>query len=196
MNPNRDSAALRHIIWLGGSPCAGKSSIAAALCAENRWRYYKCDDYVNIHLTRSRPQTAPTLHELHALSCDELWMRPLAEQVRTEIAYCVELFSEILTDLRALPVDRPLMAEGAALLPHLVAPLLSAPGASDLAGADAGVSNGSIMRNDRGSTTCSPTAAIPEAHSRTGWRGTRRLHAGLRHRQRSWGWKVWLLMGS
>jgi hypothetical protein len=121
-----DPGVLGHIYWLGGSPCAGKSSIAAEIAAKMGWDYYKCDDYVNKHIASSSPITAPTVHELHRLPCDDLWMRPLDVQLRTEIAYCAELFPLILDDLVRLPATRPILAEGCTLLPHLVAPLLSA----------------------------------------------------------------------
>ena len=67
------------------------------------------------------------IHHLHQLSCDELWLRPVAEQLRTEIEYHVQQFQLILADLRQLPAKQKILVEGAALMPTAVLPHLSQP---------------------------------------------------------------------
>jgi uridine kinase len=113
------------IFWLGGSPCSGKSSIAEILAEQFDLRVYKCDDYFDTHLQRTTPEDQPHFYHIGQMSWDEIWMRPIAEQVISEIAIYREQFSMILEDLQAIPDDRPILVEGAALLPDLVAPLLS-----------------------------------------------------------------------
>jgi hypothetical protein len=116
-----------HFYWIGGSPCSGKSSIADALCARHNLHYYKCDDHFDRHWQLAAPDEQPVLHALRGMNWEQIWMRPVADQITDEIAAYHEQFPLILADLRALPVDRPILVEGAALLPELVAPLLSAP---------------------------------------------------------------------
>lgn len=112
--------ALRHVYWIGGSPCAGKSSVAEALAERYDMASYNCDAAFEIHEKTVDPERFPTLSRLSRLSCNDLWMRPVPQQVSEEIALYDEEFSLILDDLRALPTDRPVIAEGAALLPHLL----------------------------------------------------------------------------
>ncbi len=54
-------------------------------------------------------------------------MRTEEEQVADELSIYREEFPMILEDLRAFPSAGPILAEGAALLPELVAPLLESP---------------------------------------------------------------------
>lgn len=117
------AARLDHIYWIGGSPCAGKSSIAAAIVERFRMTSYNCDAAFELHERIVDPESFPTLYRLSRHTCDGLWMRPVDQQVREELALYDEEFALILDDLRALPADRPILAEGSALLPGLLATL-------------------------------------------------------------------------
>ena len=117
-------AEWRHVYWLGGSPCSGKSSIAKILAKQFGLRVYKCDDYFDTHLQQATPDAQPHFYRIGQMSWDEIWMRPVNEQVTSEIAIYREQFAMILDDLRTMPDDKPILVEGAALLPDLVASLL------------------------------------------------------------------------
>lgn len=114
---------LSHLYWLGGSPCAGKSSIADHLAAEHGLLVYRCDDAYYRHQTLVTPAAQPVFARLARAACDEVWMRPVARQIAEETALYREEFPFILADLAALPETRPIIAEGAALLPELLAGL-------------------------------------------------------------------------
>lgn len=116
-----------HIYWIGGSPCAGKSTVAQALADRYNLHYYQCDAAFSAHQRRASPIHQPTLQRLATLSCDEIWLPPVAEQVARVQTIYREEFALILDDLRALPAERPILAEGAALMPSLVQPYLSKP---------------------------------------------------------------------
>ncbi|WP_420632092.1 hypothetical protein [Candidatus Leptofilum sp.] len=121
------SSEFAPVYWLGGSPCAGKSSIAQQLATQFGLHLYHCDTAFEQHLKRVTAESTPTIHHLHHLSCDELWLRPIAEQLRTEIAYHEEQFQLFLSDLRQLPAKPKILVEGAALMPTAVFPHLSRP---------------------------------------------------------------------
>lgn len=108
--------------WLGGSPCAGKSTVAEMLAHAYDWHYINCDSRFGEHQRRSDPHRQPTLHRLATLTSDEIWLTPVADQVARVIAIYREEFPLLLADLAAAPTDRPILLEGAALLPELVAP--------------------------------------------------------------------------
>lgn len=59
------------------------------------------------------------------MTWEEIWMRPVPIQVDSEFALYREEFGMILDDLRALPSTRPILVEGCALLPELVATQIS-----------------------------------------------------------------------
>lgn len=54
------------------------------------------------------------------MSWDEIWMRPVAEQVEAELAYYRERFEMIVQDLATYPLAKPFILEGAACLPELI----------------------------------------------------------------------------
>jgi hypothetical protein len=111
------------LYWIGGSPCAGKSSVADRLAAAFDLTIYRCDDAYFRHIEVCTPAAHPTLHAITQMTWDEIWMRPVATQVTAELdAYCEE-FPLILADLCSLPRDRAILVEGCALLPQLLAPL-------------------------------------------------------------------------
>jgi 2-phosphoglycerate kinase len=120
--------ALAHVYWLGGSPCAGKSSIADSLAQAYGLRIYRCDDAFFVHEKIVTPELQPVFYRLVHLSSEDLWIRRSIEQQFTdEVAFYYEEFALILADLLALPEAPPILAEGAALLPACVSPLLLDP---------------------------------------------------------------------
>lgn len=40
---------LDNIYWIGGSPCAGKTSISEMLVEKYGFTLYRCDDYLDKH---------------------------------------------------------------------------------------------------------------------------------------------------
>lgn len=116
-----------HLYWIGGSPCAGKSTVAQALADRYNLHYYQCDAAFPEHQRRASPIHQPTLQRLAALSCDEIWLPPVADQVARVQAIYREEFPMILDDLCVLPTDRPILVEGAALMAPLVLPYLLRP---------------------------------------------------------------------
>lgn len=113
-------ATTQSIYWLGGSPCSGKSMIAERLAEQYNLTYFNCDARFTDHLAMSNPRHQPTLHRLRTMTSDEIWLAPVAQQVERVIAIYREEFPLLLADLHALPTERPILAEGAALMPELI----------------------------------------------------------------------------
>ncbi len=111
------------IFWLGGSPCAGKSTIARTLADRYGLAVFHCDDTFDRHLRLATTTDQPTLARLRTKTADEVWLEPVRAQVEQEIAIYREQWPLLLDEIAA--PTRPLIVEGAALLPDLVAPLLA-----------------------------------------------------------------------
>lgn len=113
------------MLWVGGSPCSGKSTIVEALCSRYGLAAYHCDGHWERHVRMAERSLQPLMHRQREMSWDQIWMRDVSVQVEDELAIYREEFPMILDDLSRMPPGRPVVAEGAALLPELVAPLLS-----------------------------------------------------------------------
>jgi 2-phosphoglycerate kinase len=116
---------LARVYWIGGSPCSGKSSIASTLAEMYGFTLYRTDDAYVRHEKMVTPQCQPIFYKLTHYTSEELWMRPVEQQVVEEIALYREEFPLILEEILALPKSAPVLVEGAALLPECVVPLLS-----------------------------------------------------------------------
>jgi 2-phosphoglycerate kinase len=118
---------LEHVLWLGGSPCSGKSSIARLLAHEYKLATYHCDDALEQHRPRITPAKQPMLTKWTASTWEKRWMQPLDALVAEAIACYQEHFQLVVEDLLQLPRSAPMLVEGTCLLPNLVAKLLSRP---------------------------------------------------------------------
>src|SRR5215216_3586745 len=117
---------LAHVLWIGGAPDAGKTTIARPLAARHRWRWYSCDVHTHDHIARSDPTQLPATYAKLDKSIDERWVHPTPEELlRSIVAINAERFPLILADLRAMPTRPLILAEGPSLHPQLVAPLLT-----------------------------------------------------------------------
>ncbi len=115
---------LEHVLWIGGSPCSGKSSVAEMLASRYGLAMYRCDDAFFEHEKRVDPAIHPTFHKIANMTWNEIWMRPVDVQVAEEMECYREEFEMIVADLLAYPKSPPVLAEGAALLPGLLSNLL------------------------------------------------------------------------
>jgi hypothetical protein len=119
---------LAHVLWLGGSACAGKTSVARRLAELHGLRTYHCDDAFDRHRARATAERHPEFLRVGGLSFAELWRAPVADQVEDLLAFYREQLELQLEDVLALPGGAPLLVEGAGLLPARVAELVASPG--------------------------------------------------------------------
>jgi hypothetical protein len=115
---------LTHIYWIGGSPCAGKSSLAEILATSYGFYLYHADEAYTRHEKIVTQEHQPIFYKLTHSSSEDVWMRPVEQQVAEESQLYREEFPLILEELLALPKSQPILAEGTAFLPECVIPLL------------------------------------------------------------------------
>src|SRR5687768_14715644 len=120
MSMSDSERKLEHVFWLGGSPCAGKSSISDILASRFDLDVYRVDEAFEIHAQRFDPVSHPALTKWRAASWNQRWMQPIDSLVRNVIACYGEHFTLILEDVLSLPHHKPLLVEGTALLPRQV----------------------------------------------------------------------------
>lgn len=86
----------------------------------------RLDDRLIAHIQSACVATQPALASIRAATCNQLWLIPPTAQARRTITAYIEEFPLHLEDIADMA--GPLLLEGAALLPCLVAPLLAGPG--------------------------------------------------------------------
>ena len=117
---------LRHVYWIGGGSCAGKSTVARLLASRHGLRVYSTDDAMADHARRSTREDSPMLHEFVAMDMDERWLnRSPTTMLETFHWFRGEGFELIVEDLLRLPREPRVIVEGFRLLPRFVNPLLS-----------------------------------------------------------------------
>jgi 2-phosphoglycerate kinase len=134
MDDLRDT--LRHVLWIGGPPDAGKSTVADLLGGKHGLSVYHFDRHEMDHIARADPVRSPQLYALRVqlaeldegVWLEEFWVRRSAQEMTLgTIASWSERVGLAVEDILAMPMDRPLIAEGAGFFPEVILPLLSTP---------------------------------------------------------------------
>lgn len=117
---------LQHAYWIGGGSCAGKSTIAGRIAAQQGLRVYATDDVMADHARRSSQEECPLLHRFMAMDMDERWVnRTPKTMLETFHWFRGEGFNLIVEDILRLLREPGVIVEGFRVLPRLVKPLLS-----------------------------------------------------------------------
>ena len=115
---------LENVFWLGGSPCAGKSSISNILANRFDLNVYHVDEAFDAHSQHLNPVLHPALTKWGKSSWNQRWMQSVDSLVKEVIACYREHFSLIVEDILSVPKGKPVLVEGTALLPSQVAKVL------------------------------------------------------------------------
>jgi hypothetical protein len=121
-------ARLAHVLWIGGGPQAGKTTLSRLLAGKWDLKIYNLDWHSPREhaLPERAPRPGTATAAFTRLSMDERWAVPSpVEILERSIAVWQEGFALVLEDLLALPRSRTIVAEGPGAFPWCVAPLLS-----------------------------------------------------------------------
>lgn len=113
------------VFWLGGSACAGKTSIARHLAAEHGLTLYSCDDHFEKHRRQADPTRHPDFYRLMDTPMETLWARPVEVQIAELLCFYQDELDMVFEDLRDLP--GPVLVEGVGLLPERIAAVCAEP---------------------------------------------------------------------
>lgn len=112
---------LSHVYWIGGCPSGGKTTVARALLEKKEFLYYNIDEHANNFFERAIVEKHKNFLTIMQTGFDELLMLPDDIWLKTTILSMKECFQMIIADLYKIPNNRPIIIEGADLLPMLLA---------------------------------------------------------------------------
>ncbi len=72
------------------------------------------------HIEKSDSVKNPTMHKLKDMTWNEIWMRPVDDQIIDEINFYYEEFEMIIEDIDGMEYSNGIVIEGAAILPDLL----------------------------------------------------------------------------
>lgn len=109
---------LSQVLWLGGAPGSGKSTVARRIARRWGLRWYQSDTRTWAHRERAAQAGVPAALRFDALTPAERAALPVEEQLA--MALQRERGAMTLDDLRALPASPLVIAEGTQILPDVV----------------------------------------------------------------------------
>ena len=108
------------IYYIGGSPCAGKSSVAEILSKKHDLYYFKTDDFLDRYMQTGARKGYPVCRKVTSMNAEQIWMREPFIQCREEFDIYREIFEFVETDLKQIDWKGGIITEGAAYLPELM----------------------------------------------------------------------------
>jgi hypothetical protein len=116
---------LAHVLWIGGPPCSGKTSVARLLGGRHSLRVYNSDAYTWEHHDKAVARAYPAAAKWESMTPDEAWLGEVGEMVALSIAANEERCRLMIEDLEALSPSPLVVAEGTPLFPWLISDRLA-----------------------------------------------------------------------
>ena len=119
--------ALSHVLWIGGSPCSGKSTISHTLARVYVFVDYHVDAWSSNHFARRVAAGDAEAEAFMNMTMDQRWIERSVKTLTDEaITQWTCEFPLVIEDLLSLPRETCIVAEGN-FFPACVVPYLSSP---------------------------------------------------------------------
>lgn len=109
----------KRILFLGGSPCSGKSTIADLLVSQLGVCLFPVDRYLDEWIKQGAEKGYPLCTKIQKMSPDEIWMRDSQTQCIEEFGIYAEISSFCFDALSKLDAEL-ILTEGALYFPALM----------------------------------------------------------------------------
>lgn len=111
---------MKKIYFVGGSPCAGKSTICEIISKKYNLCYFKVDDYLEKYMKKVALNNETLCKKNLSMTTEEIWMRNPTIQKDEEFGIYKEIFDDVINDLEKINCDNAIITEGCAYLPTLI----------------------------------------------------------------------------
>ena len=113
-------------LWIGGSTCAWKTTVAKALAKRHGLAVYHVDEHEAEHVARHDPTLHPTYARWIAMTASERWAESSVDELVDDTRALVgERFPMIVDDIRS--GGAPVIVEGFQVYPSHVVRVLDSP---------------------------------------------------------------------
>lgn len=119
---------LCHVLWIGGPPDCGKTSVATRLAERYDVRVYHFDRHEMSHFARADPIHHPALLKAHPdrMSAEFRWLGSLPEIMAKETIACwSERAAMAIEDIQTMSSSRTIIAGGPGFFPEFLASIIS-----------------------------------------------------------------------
>ena len=110
----------KKVLYIGGSPCCGKSTVAERLAKELGATYYQVDHYLDEFMEQVADRGAPVCSKAVKMKGDEIWLRDPEIQCEEEFKIYSEVAGRVFDRLHKIRSEF-VIAEGAAFTPAVMA---------------------------------------------------------------------------
>jgi hypothetical protein len=112
-------SALRHVLWIGGPPASGKTTIAGRLARRHGLRWYNSDTQTWSHRDRAIREGSGAAVRWEAMTPEERWVTASPAEM-FELSLHAARGRMVVDDLRRLPITPLIVAEGTVVAPEVV----------------------------------------------------------------------------
>lgn len=109
----------KRVLFIGGSPCSGKSTVAERISKAYSAYYFKVDDFLDKFTDTAAEKGYPVCKKSIAMTPDEIWMREPLIQCKDEFLIYDEISELVFEYLNKIDADF-IVTEGAAYTPNVM----------------------------------------------------------------------------
>ncbi|MCX4319557.1 MAG: hypothetical protein OSJ44_07420 [Lachnospiraceae bacterium] len=109
----------KRVLFIGGLPCSGKSTVAERISKAYGAYYFKVDDFLDKFTDTAAEKGYPVCKKSIAMTPDEIWMREPLIQCKDEFLIYDEISELVFEYLNKIDADF-IVTEGAAYTPNVM----------------------------------------------------------------------------